>query len=754
MASPMTGLTFEPLLPARYVLLIAVLAAPALAWCGWRSSAAAPRGRRLWLAALRVVASLAAIALLLNPGRMVHDESQAGRPVVAVLLDASASMAVPDAGGETRLAAARRSARKLAGRLPEDCDLRFLAFDAQARAIEAADLERLEPVGTGTDLAAAVEGALDRYGRSLEAAVIFSDGIQVAAADPLAAARRARAAQVALLPAALGGRVEPPDVAVTAPGGRRTAFLGQQLRIDAEVSARNIPPLALGVELLQDGQALERKELSLTAGSVRRVSFEVAARTPGFQIYQIRVASFPGEVDRANNSCTVGAVVIDAKMRVLLLEGNPSWDSKFLVQALRADPHVELRSIFRLAQGRFFCVESASGKYYSGGENTAFPATRAALEAYDLVILGRNVEYFISPEQAALLRAFVAERGGGLILARGKPYAGELAELAELEPVAWAQPTSGEARLVPTERGNALPFFQPVSGGDFAALSPQLPAIMGGQGVERVKPFCDVLARAQRVAGAAPAARPVGDKAAGEEAPPAIVVRRFGMGTVCLVNAEGLWKWAFLPPAKKELAEFYPHFWGQLLRWVAGNGDFLPGQDFLFRSSAAVVAPGQPFRLTIAARQDQLENYRPRILIKRGAADVQELAPGASAGEAAAWSAACALDAPGEYRAVLVNNTGRPATMEIPLTVTARRGESDELSADPALLARMAAASDGQAGGAEAAAEFLTRRLAERSARTEGQHRFQPLWDRAAVLLLIALAMGAEWALRRRGGLL
>lgn len=747
----MAGLTCEPLLPVRYVALIAVLAAPALAWCGWRSSAAAPRGRRLLLAALRVAAALAAVGLLLNPGRLVRAGSAAGRPVVALLVDTSASMAVPDAAGGPRLAAAREAARKLAGRLPADCDVRFLAFDLQARAVEAAELERLTPTGAGTDLAAAVEGALDRFGRPLEAAALFTDGIQVAAADPLAAARRARAARVALLPVVLGGRVEPPDVALAAPGGRRTAFLGQQLRIDAEVAARNIPPMTLGVELLQDGKVLDRKEVNLSAGSVQRVGFEVGARQTGFQAYQVRVASFPGEVDRANNACTVGAVVIDAKMRALLIEGNPSWDSKFLVQALRADPHVELRSIFRLAQGRFFCVESASGKYYGGGENTAFPATRAALEVYDLVILGRNVEYFISPEQAALLRAFVAERGGGLILARGKPYAGEMPELAELEPVVWAQPVAGEARLAPTERGNALPFFQPVSGGDFAALSPKLPPIRSGQGVERVKPFCDVLARAQPVAAAA---GPGGGAAGDEGAPPAVVVRRFGMGTVCLVNAEGLWKWAFLPASKKELAEVYPHFWGQLLRWVAGNGDFLPGQDFLFRSSAAVVAPGQPFRLTIAARQDQLEDYRPRILIKRGAADVLELAPGASAGEAAAWSAACALEAPGDYRAVLVNNTGRPATMEIPLTVTARRGESDDLSADPDLLARMAAASDGQALGAEAAADFLRRRLAERSARTEGQSRFQPLWDRAAVFLVIALTMGVEWAIRRRGGLL
>ena len=165
---------------------------------------------------------------------------------------------------------------------------------------------------------------------------------------------------------------------------------------------------------------------------------------------------------------------------------------------------------------------------------------------------------------------------------------------------------------------------------------------------------------------------------AAEAATPAIVTRRFGMGTVCLVNAEGLWRWAFLPPAKKDLAEVYPHFWGQLLRWVAGNGDFLPGQDFSFASSSAAVAPGQPFRFAIAVRREKLEGYRPEIVVRRGAEDVVRLSPGASPGEAAMWSAACALEAPGEYRAVLVNNAGEPATMELPLTVKIGRASCRE----------------------------------------------------------------------------
>jgi len=43
---------------------------------------------------------------------------------------------------------------------------------------------------------------------------------------------------------------------------------------------------------------------------------------------------------------------VDQPVRVLLLEGKPYWDTKFLVRHLVADPSVALTSVVQLAEGR------------------------------------------------------------------------------------------------------------------------------------------------------------------------------------------------------------------------------------------------------------------------------------------------------------------------------------------------------------------------------------------------------------------
>jgi len=44
--------------------------------------------------------------------------------------------------------------------------------------------------------------------------------------------------------------------------------------------------------------------------------------------------------------------VVGQKMRVLLAEGQPGWDTKFLVQCLKRNPRVELTAAYRLNDRR------------------------------------------------------------------------------------------------------------------------------------------------------------------------------------------------------------------------------------------------------------------------------------------------------------------------------------------------------------------------------------------------------------------
>ena len=48
----------------------------------------------------------------------------------------------------------------------------------------------------------------------------------------------------------------------------------------------------------------------------------------------------------------VGVQVVDEPIRVLLIEGKPYWDSKFLMRTLASDPAIALDSVVRLTDGK------------------------------------------------------------------------------------------------------------------------------------------------------------------------------------------------------------------------------------------------------------------------------------------------------------------------------------------------------------------------------------------------------------------
>ena len=68
--------------------------------------------------------------------------------------------------------------------------------------------------------------------------------------------------------------------------------------------------------------------------------------------YVIEVDTIEGEGEDTNNSQTVFAHVQKRRIRVLVLEGQPFWDSKFLAQSLRKDERVELTQITQLSDDK------------------------------------------------------------------------------------------------------------------------------------------------------------------------------------------------------------------------------------------------------------------------------------------------------------------------------------------------------------------------------------------------------------------
>ena len=117
----MTRITFDPYIPLALWAPLALATAALLGWYALASRRRLP-ARRWWtVVVLMAVAAAVPLVVLLNPTWLEQIPPPAGKPLLTLLVDRSASMATRDApSGQTRYQAAVGFAAAAAGDLKDD----------------------------------------------------------------------------------------------------------------------------------------------------------------------------------------------------------------------------------------------------------------------------------------------------------------------------------------------------------------------------------------------------------------------------------------------------------------------------------------------------------------------------------------------------------------------------------------------------------------------------------------------------------
>ncbi len=683
--------------------------------------------------ALRALVTAVLLFVMLNPQSLLPRE-RTGKPRLAVLLDTSASMATLDASGESRLGAAVRvlnSPTTLAA-LNKEFVLDVRRFDRNSSAVELSQLASNSPVGDASDLATALMSTVSELGDAQAQAgvLLVSDG-RATTPDTLDAAQLALARTVPLWTWTVGGPVPRHDLWIETASSEALAFSGAEVELTATLRAAGYPNRSFNVDLLKDDQVVQTKEVVPNSNGVAQISMRVQAPPAGEQRYVFRVAPQPEEADTANNERAVFLRSVGERVRVLVAEGQPYWDTKFLVQSLKRNTNVDLTAVYRLNAARNVAVVSAAGAE-TRVERDLFPRTADAMNAFDVIVLGREAETFFDNQTEGLLTDYVSRRGGSLVFARGKPYGGRFQALAKFEPVAWGNGVASSIKLRPTEAGRDNPIFDLGTAGTLEELLDRLPALDQASVTLGEKPLAVVLANAVQPDG-----------------PVLIAYQRYGQGRALSLNASGLWRWSFRETGQQESEAAYQRFWVSLMQWLLGGGQFLPGADVALASARRYYTSEQPMQFLLSTRNLDRAIYQPRLAIS-GAGTTTEIEP-RPRGDS--YVAEAGPFPPGTYRVTLKNNVGRPAELSQSIEVVSASVEKRELSADPDLMRKLAETSSGavlSAGDIPRLADVVKRWEAAR----ELSHRQQPIWDRWWVITSLLAVLGAEWWLRRREGLL
>ncbi|MAE62035.1 MAG: hypothetical protein CMJ49_11845 [Planctomycetaceae bacterium] len=693
---------------------------------------------------MRLGLIVALAGLLMGPSARQAALDEAARPQLTIMVDTSASMQTEDMPRGSRIAwLARRwlSAERLAG-WREDYDVRLVGFDASPRGLGDGVLQKGGDTiagGSRSHIMRSVGQVLDQVDGPARgsAVLVLSDGRDTENASVQSAVSRARARGTPVHTAAFGGLSRRLDTALVAVPMQEVLFVDE--------------PGAIHVQIIQAGLSRDAVILHVRGGDepmdmpVRfdgsmgtTVEVPIQQSTSGLYEYTLSVDPLSGEVEATNNEQRVFVRVTDRRMRVLLVEGEPFWDTKFLAQALRGDPRVELTQISRITADR-------QQRIVTRGDGSAarLPDDREELSRFDAVILGRGIDRVVDAELAGLLRDYVEESGGSVIFARGRAYdpdtavGAALAEsLGAVEPVVWGSGRWHEPAVGLTAAGRVNPVFALSDGGQSAdAIVAGLPRWDGLTRVTGVKPTAIVLAR--------------GDATTGDA--PAMVTMAYGRGRTAVVLGEGIWRWEILDADHRALRGVFGRWWSNTVRWAVFGGDFAPGRDVTLRPSSRSVRLGDAAMFDVFSRLHVGEVEAMTLSITSPNGEVHQAALRQVDGDIHQRG----MFEPRETGVHRVTLTGESehVLMEDRFTVYQIDVERLQSSANPAVLRLLAEQTGGTFFGPDEAGAFEGALRREQAVRA-GPAGLVFLWDRGWVMVVVLVWVGLEWMIRRLGGLL
>ncbi|HEX3601361.1 MAG TPA: hypothetical protein VHU84_14510, partial [Lacipirellulaceae bacterium] len=415
-------------------------------------------------------------------------------------------------------------------------------------------------IGSATNISSVLEHlAARRAEHNLRMALLISDGRHN---DPNAASPQEVAAQLTNLPVfvvPIGNSIPQRDLVLHRVEAPTTVAQKDSAVIDVIVTGFDCEGQKSAVVLKHNGEEVDRKPIEFTAThGDYRVRFNVAAKELGWQEYVVEAEPIADEVNTANNYQPVSFEVVRDRIRVLLADGVPRWEYRYLNQLFRRDPHVEFDELL------FFPRLHGSGKL---ADKPAFPSDAETWAHYDVIILGDIGPQQLSADSQKGLDEFVRKRGGSLIVIAGQNemptgYVGQpLMDLLPVERANEVSPQQGYTLNV-TEEGR---FNSALLIADSADESQQAwESIYHRFPVFELSQYSKPKASARTLIEAVPEGATAVSNSSDHEVHEAFLCwQRVGAGRVGYLAAPDTYR------LRWRLGDRMHHrFWGQFLRWI------------------------------------------------------------------------------------------------------------------------------------------------------------------------------------------
>jgi uncharacterized membrane protein len=549
------------------VLAGAVMVAAAITYRGVRG-----KGRmrdRVVLTVLRMAAMALVVFCLFRPTLIVR-AAVPQQNVVAVLLDDSRSMQIPDWGGQPRGAFVKQSFSAAESPILKALSDRFLVrvfrFSSTAGRLESPD--DLTFNGSQTRLGRALDGAREELaGLPVSGIVLVSDGADTSDTSLADALLGMKAEKLPVYTVGVGSPQLPRDIQIDRVSTPRSVLKDASLLVDVVVTQTGYAGRTVTVDVEDEGRIVGSEQVRLPAdGSPATARVRAAASEAGPRLFKFRVAPLADEVVTQNNVRETLIQVRDTRERILYFEGEPRFEMKFIRRAIADDKNLSVVSLQRTADNKFMRLGVEGAEELEGG----FPKTREELFSYKGLILGSIEAAAFTGDQLQMIADFVDRRGGGLLMLGGARSFGEGGYGGT--PVADALPLSIDSgtrasepadlarlQILPTRAGQTHASTQiAASEAASAARWRDLPQATTVNAPLAPKPAATVLLTGTDERG---------------RSQPVLTWHQYGRGKAVALTLQDTWQWQMHASIPLE-DQTHENYWRQMLRWLV---DGVPG---------------------------------------------------------------------------------------------------------------------------------------------------------------------------------
>lgn len=671
-------------------------------------------------------------------------------PHVAVLIDDSASMSVDD-GGLSRMDRVRTILSGAAWQNltagMRDYVFDYYSFGRELKNIGAEGVGPLQAKEDESNISSALAQLAGNYPESqLAGALLFTDGKE---RPEMKGGDIPAPGETRLVAVGVGSGFK--DVRISGARVPDFAFLRKPVNLELELQAHAYKNITSQVILREDGKVVKTQEATFGKGEEsRKLSLSLVPESLGQHNISIEVVPQPGEALTENNRTEFVLPVERDKIRILMISGRPSWNYRFLRQALKKDGSIDLIS---------FIILRSPTDPVNVPENQLslipFPANALfteELKNFDLIIFDNfSFRMNLPPSYMENIREAVA-RGGSFMMIGGDEsfYEGGFNQtpIEDILPVVLDEKSAGYVpgsfpfRL--TDQGRNHPAMQVSGEADPRQAWSSLPPLSGINRTLRPKPDAVVLG--------------VNGSQSSQWGPlPVIAVMKYGEGRTAALLTDGFWRWNFQGAGLNENNRLYLNMAKQLIRWLVKDpsleqirlwGNVIPHENkgrILFRTmtyhpdfspaSDAVLNAIVKYPSGKTARAEYLPGSRPG-----------EYASEVDATEDGVYSFTVEAHARGKL-------LGRG---ELKVEYTSAKAELQDAAPDEGLMRSISEASGGKYIRAEefsSLAPKIPALFSREPKRKLIDQKVEPLLRNLYMFALITSLLSVEWFMRRRRGL-